>query len=157
MTAIGSLVGALVTASRRSVTPRYITLAALGFGAITLVAAVVPTYLTMSIVLVPTGLFAIAFLAGAQGLAQESTELHLQGRVMALFAVVFLGSTPVGGLVAGAVAEWFGPRAAFAMGGLTAVLVGLWAMRVVARGTVAARLTEQSVTSAVAVDEGTEA
>jgi len=133
MTAIGSLVGALVTASRHKVTPRYITLAALGFGVITLVAAFAPTFVSMAIVLIPVGLFAIAFLAGAQGLAQESTELHLQGRVMALFAVVFLGSTPVGGLAAGAVAEWFGPRAAFGMGGITAVLVGLWAYRVVAR------------------------
>ena len=133
MTAIGSLVGALITASRRVVTVRYIATAAIGFGLVTLVAAVAPTYLTMAIVLVPVGLFAIAFLAGAQSVAQESTELHLQGRVMALFAVVFLGSTPVGGLIAGAVAEWFGPRAAFGMGGLTAVLVGVWAYRVVAR------------------------
>lgn len=133
MTAIGSLVGALVTASRRKVTERYIALAALGFGVVTLVAAVAPTYLTMAIVLVPVGFFAIAFLAGSQGLAQESTELHLQGRVMALFAVVFLGSTPVGGLVAGAIAEWFGPRAAFGMGGITAIVVGLWAHRVAAR------------------------
>jgi MFS family permease len=135
MTAIGSLVGALVTASRAKVTERYIALAALGFGVVTLIAAVAPTYLTMAIVLVPVGFFAIAFLAGSQGLAQESTELHLQGRVMALFAVVFLGSTPVGGLVAGVIAEWFGPRSAFGMGGITAVLVGLWAYRVAARNT----------------------
>jgi len=132
MTAIGSLTGALFTASRARVTERYIAAAALGFGLVTLVAAVAPTYVLMAIVLVPVGLFAIAFLAGAQGLAQESTEIHLQGRVMALFAVVFLGSTPVGGLIAGGVAEWLGPRAAFAMGGITAVIVGIWAYRVIA-------------------------
>ncbi|MEX2419219.1 MAG: MFS transporter [Acidimicrobiia bacterium] len=133
MTAIGSLVGALFTASRRRVTERYIAWAAIGFGVVTLITTVAPTYLLMAIVLVPVGLFAIAFLAGAQGLAQESTELHLQGRVMALFAVVFLGSTPVGGLIAGGVAEWLGPRFAFGIGGVTALIVGVWAHRVVTR------------------------
>jgi MFS family permease len=143
MTAIGSLMGALFTASRHRVTERYIAWAAVGFGVVTLITSVAPTYLVMAIVLVPVGLFAIAFLAGAQGLAQESTEMHLQGRVMALFAVVFLGSTPVGGLIAGGVAEWLGPRFAFGLGGVTAVFVGVWAHRVVSRAQqVASRAAE---------------
>jgi predicted MFS family arabinose efflux permease len=50
----------------------------------------------------------------------------MQGRVMSLFAVVFLGGTPIGGMFAGLVSEAWGPRAAFAIGGVVALLTGLW-------------------------------
>jgi hypothetical protein len=52
---------------------------------------------------------------------------------MALFAVVFLGSTPIGGMFAGIQAELMGPRLAFATGGVVSILTGLWAWRVTAR------------------------
>lgn len=128
MSAVGSLVGAVITASRVRVTQRYMIGASIAFGVVTLVASVAPTLGTMAALLIPVGVGAIAFVSAAQALAQEHTVPHMQGRVMALFAVVFLGSTPVGGLVAGGVANWLGPRAAFAMGGVACLLTGAWAL-----------------------------
>jgi hypothetical protein len=53
----------------------------------------------------------------------------MRGRVMALYGIVFLGTTPFGAPVAGWVGEHLGPRVAFAGGGVIALaagLVGLW-------------------------------
>jgi len=50
-----------------------------------------------------------------------------------LTAVVFLGSTPIGGPIAGAVSEQLGPRAGIAMGALAALLAGVWTLRRLAR------------------------
>ena len=95
----------------------------------TIIASTAPTLITMALLLIPVGLFGVSFLSGSQGAMQAAAAPHMQGRVMALFAVVFLGSTPVGGMAAGLMAEVWGPRVAFAVGGVVAILTGLWAWR----------------------------
>lgn len=133
LSAIGSLVGALTAATRVRITLRFLVWTAIGFGVLTLVATGSPTLLSMALLLIPVGAFGVAFLAGSQGATQAAAVPHMQGRVMALFAVVFLGSTPVGGMVAGLMAEWFGPRLAFGFGGVVAILTGLWGMGLMLR------------------------
>ncbi len=127
LSAIGSVSGAVASATRRVITRRFLVSAAIGFGVVTIIASTAPTLITMSLLLIPVGLFGVSFLAGAQGAMQAAAAPHMQGRVMALFAVVFLGGTPIGGMVAGLVAEAWGPRLAFALGGCVSLLVGLWA------------------------------
>jgi MFS family permease len=56
---------------------------------------------------------------------QLRADPAMRGRVMALFAVAFLGSTPIGAPVVGAVAQAFGPRTAIAIGGVAAVTAAL--------------------------------
>ena len=129
LSAIGSLSGAVAAATRTSITRRFLMIAALGFGALTIIASTAPTLITMALLLIPVGLFGVAFLSGSQGAMQAAAAPHMQGRVMALFAVVFLGSTPVGGMTAGLMAEVWGPRVAFAVGGGVAILTGMWAWR----------------------------
>jgi MFS family permease len=129
LSAIGSLSGALMAAARQRITRRFLVNAALGFGAVTIIASTAPTLITMALLLIPVGLFGVSFLSGAQGAMQEAAAPHMQGRVMALFAVVFLGGTPIGGMFAGLVSELWGPRVAFAIGGGVALLTGLWAWR----------------------------
>ena len=46
----------------------------------------------------------------------------MRGRVMALYAIAFLGSTPIGGPIVGWVSQQFGPRAGFAVGGIAAIV-----------------------------------
>jgi MFS family permease len=56
----------------------------------------------------------------------------MRGRVMSLWAVVFLGSTPVGAPLVGWVAERFGPRFALGLGGMATLVAGLaaaWSLR----------------------------
>ena len=130
LSAIGSLSGALVAAARHRITRRFLVNAAMGFGVMTVIASTAPTLITMALLLIPVGVFGVAFLSGSQGAMQEAAGPHMQGRVMALFAVVFLGGTPIGGMFAGLVSEVWGPRVAFAIGGVVSLATGFWAWRV---------------------------
>jgi MFS family permease len=130
LSAIGSLSGALVAAARHRITRRFLVNAAMGFGVVTVIASTAPTLITMALLLIPVGVFGVAFLSGSQGAMQEAAGPHMQGRVMALFAVVFLGGTPIGGMFAGLVSEVWGPRVAFAIGGAVSLATGFWAWRV---------------------------
>ena len=62
------------------------------------------------------------FLAGSNATVQAVVPHALRGRVMALYAMALLGTTPIGGPVAGLLGERFGPRIAIAIGGLAAVV-----------------------------------
>ena len=50
----------------------------------------------------------------------------MRGRVLALQAIVFLGTTPVGGPIVGAVSDWLGARAGLALGGVAALAAGAY-------------------------------
>jgi Arabinose efflux permease len=66
---------------------------------------------------------------------QRSVPDELRGRVMALYVTVFAGSTPIGGLLAGTVAQIWGPPAGFLIGaGVTTLFIGLVAWHLVVRG-----------------------
>lgn len=68
-------------------------------------------------------------------IVQRSVPDELRGRVMALYVTVFAGSTPIGGLVAGSVAQAWGPPAGFLVGaGVTTLFIGLVAWQLVVRG-----------------------
>ncbi len=121
-------------AARRVITHRFLVLVALWFGVATMIASIAPSLITMGLLLIPVGAFGVAFLAGTQGAAQSAAAQHMQGRVMALFVVVFLGSTPIGGMFAGIQAAVMGPRIAFATGGGVSILTALWAWRVTRAG-----------------------
>jgi MFS family permease len=125
----GSLVGALVTASRREPSVPLLV-GALGlFGLFMLGAAAAPTLPLEIAALIPMGLAAVAFQTTTNSLIQLRSEPALRGRVMALYSVVFLGTTPIGAPVVGWVAQHFGPRAGLGLGGtavLVAALVALW-------------------------------
>jgi len=66
---------------------------------------------------------------------QRSVPDELRGRVMALYVTVFAGSTPIGGLIAGVVAQAWGPPAGFLFGaGATVLFIGLAWWQLVVRG-----------------------
>jgi predicted MFS family arabinose efflux permease len=66
---------------------------------------------------------------------QRSVPNALRGRVMALYVTVFAGSTPIGGLFAGSVAQAWGPPAGFLVGAAFSVFfIGLVGWQLVVRG-----------------------
>jgi MFS family permease len=68
-------------------------------------------------------------------IVQRSVPDALRGRVMALYVTVFAGSTPIGGLFAGSVAQAWGPPAGFLVGAsVSVVFIGLVAWHLVIRG-----------------------
>ena len=75
------------------------------------------------------GAASIGFIALANSNLQLAAEPEMRGRVMALYSMAFLGSTPVGGPIVGWVGETFGARWSLALGGVTAVVASLLAWR----------------------------
>jgi MFS family permease len=126
---VGSLAGALVMASRPRPGERMLALAAIGVGVATTLVALAPTLDVAVIAMLPLGVASIVFFVTANSTLQLTSRPEMRGRVMALYGIVFLGTTPFGAPVAGWVGEHLGPRVAFAGGGLVAFatgLVGLW-------------------------------
>jgi len=130
---IGAVIGALVAAHQRAATERFLVLAAAAYGALLTAAALAPTLGIELVVLVPTGAAGVAFVAMANGVLQTQTAPEMRGRVMALFSVAFLGSTPIGGPIVGWVSETLGARAGLALGGLAALATATLAAGAVGR------------------------
>jgi MFS family permease len=130
---IGSVAGALVAGTRGRVSPRLLVLASTAFGVLMLLAAAAPTVWLQIAALVPLGAVAVTFSAGVQSTLQLSVDPAMRGRVMALYSIVFLGSTPLGAPLVGWVAQVASPRAALVLGGIAAIVAAAGAKVVYTR------------------------
>jgi MFS family permease len=119
---IGSVAGALAAGARGRVGPRLLVAAAAAFGAAELLVAVAPTLELQLLALIPLGAVSVTFAAGINSALQLAVEPSMRGRVMALYSVVFLGSTPIGAPLVGWVAQTGGPRMGLVVGALAAFL-----------------------------------
>ena len=119
---LGSVAGALAAGARARVGPRLLVGAAAAFGVAELLVAAAPTIPLQLAALIPLGAVSVTFAAGVNSSLQLAVEPSMRGRVMALYSVVFLGSTPIGAPLVGWIAEIAGPRAGLVLGGLAALL-----------------------------------
>ena len=134
-TPLGSpVVGALASA-RRSGPPRQRTLFAsvLAFGLLEVAVGLAPSFALMAVLLVPTGIATLTFTTTANSIVQLGSAPEVRGRVMALYVLVFLGGTPVGAPLIGALAEAFGPRSSIVLGGAVVAVSGVVAAVVMTR------------------------
>jgi len=123
--AAGSLAGALVSASRSKPTSGMLVGSGLAFGSLVLVTAVVPTAWMAAIVLVAVGMAMMLFMATANTTLQLNSDPAMRGRVMALYGLLFLGSTPVGGPLLGWISQEWGPRFGLVLGGVLSLAAAL--------------------------------
>ncbi|MCZ2858220.1 MFS transporter [Blastococcus sp. VKM Ac-2987] len=132
--AVGSLSGALMS-TRRSVRPRqrFLVGSAVVFGASTVVAGLMPGYVSFALLLVPTGAAALVFSVANNSFVQLGVEPQMRGRVMALYFMCFMGGTPVGAPLVGWVSERFGAPWGLILGGGVCVVAGLAAAVLLAR------------------------
>jgi MFS family permease len=121
----GALIGALVTATKMSVSAQYLVAAIGLFGAVTLGTSVAPGIVAAAVGLVAIGATGIALFATANSLVQGATRRDMQGRVMGLYSVVFAGSSAIGGPIVGVLVDATSARLALAIGGVAAILVGI--------------------------------
>jgi MFS family permease len=125
---VGSVIGALLTGAHGRTDARLIAGSALAFGVLALLAALMPSIAFEVPVLALLGAAAVTFAAAINSSLQLAVEPEMRGRVMALYSIVFLGSTPIGGPLAGWLSEAYDPRVAL----LLAAVAGLsaaWAAR----------------------------
>jgi MFS family permease len=124
---LGALLGALATARRAHPTRRVLVGGAAAFGLSAMLVALAPTAAVASVLMVALGAAMMVFLATANSTLQLGSEPTMRGRVMALYGLVFLGSTPLGGPLVGWIAEQFGARAGLAFGGVASLAAALLA------------------------------
>ena len=130
---VGAVAGALTTGARGRVSPGLLAGAAICFGALALLAAGMPSLATEVAVLAPLGAASVILAASINSALQLASEPSMRGRVMALYSVVFLGSTPIGAPLAGWLSEAIDPRAALVMAGVAALIAGALARLAFAR------------------------
>lgn len=122
---IGSLVAALLLAFARRPSPWVIAGGALLLGISEVAVGLTRSYPVGFVLLFVVGLGAIGMSATANTTIQLAVPDGLRGRVMAIYATVFAGSTPIGGLFAGSVASAWGVPVALGVGGVAAALAGI--------------------------------
>jgi len=127
---IGSVIGGLYTATRRKVTVRMLINAAWLFGLVILLTAIAPTLWLAMLGMVLVGIFSINFLSLGNVTLQLRSTVQMRGRVMGLWAVAFLGTTPIGGPIIGWIGQHAGPRWGLAVGGFAALAAGAIGARV---------------------------
>lgn len=130
---LGAVIGGIITANRRSPTSTTIALAAAGFGVAMLLAAVAPSIAVAAILMVAVGVGSISFTSIANSTLQLSVAPEMRGRVMSLWTMAFLGSTPIGGPIIGYISEHASPRIGLLVGGTAALGAGIFALVAIRR------------------------
>ena len=121
-TGLGAVVGGLFAAGRKKVFPKMFVFSALGFGISLTVAALMPTIFLMMVIMFFAGIFSINFISLGNVTLQTESKPEMRGRVMALWTMAFVGSTPIGGPIIGWIGEHIGPRYGLAVGGVVAIV-----------------------------------
>jgi len=131
--AVGAVVGAVATGARGRATPGLLAGAAIGFGALALLAAGAPSLALELAVLAPLGAASVTLAASINSALQLASDPAMRGRVMALYLMIFMGGTPLGSPIVGWVGETFGARWTLIGGGAMTILGTLVAVAVFSR------------------------
>ncbi len=122
---VGAIIGGLWTAARGKTGVRAMIRAALIFGVVMTFAALAPVLAVELIALAMVGFASVSFLSMANSTLQLGTDPQMRGRVMALWAVAFMGSTPIGGPLIGWITSAFGARTGLGVGAASCLVAGL--------------------------------
>ncbi len=126
---LGAIAGGLAMAYRARPTPRLLAVLTLGFGAMLTLVGVMPTFLWAALVLIPTGALSIALVSTANSFLQTHSIQEMRGRVMSLYAIAFLGTTPIGAPLVGLVIHYSNPRVGVLLGAVVTLITGAFLLR----------------------------
>jgi MFS family permease len=129
----GAVIGGLISAARPRPRARALCLAAIGWGIAILAAAAAPTMALELAALVFVGYGSITFNSLAKTSLQLAARPEMRGRVMALWGLAWLGSTPIGGPIVGWLGQSAGARWALVVGGLPTLICGILALPAITR------------------------
>jgi MFS family permease len=121
----GAVLGGLATAFRSRPSTKMLALIGIVFGAAILAVSLSPTPGVAIVLLVPMGAASISFVATNNATLQLRADPAMRGRVMALNAIAFLGSTPIGAPLLGYISDATSPRVSLAIGGVATLLASV--------------------------------
>ncbi len=122
---IGAVIGGLIVAGRKQPSNRAFIVSTLCFGVLITLVALSPNVIFGEVLVIPMGTFSIFFIAYGNTILQLRSDPSFRGRVMAFYAIAFLGTTPIGSLIVSAVASTFNPRVAIGLGGVATFITGV--------------------------------
>jgi len=127
---VGAVVGGLWTAARGRTGLRAVVIAATGFGLTIALAALAPTLWLAIVAMVLVGFASVGVMSIGNSTLQLNADPSMRGRVMALWSVAFMGSTPIGGPIAGWASDYLDGRGGLvlAVAGCVAATAFGWAM-----------------------------
>lgn len=125
----GAVVGGLATAGKRTAAMGSLAIGAFGFGTAMLLVAVSPSIGWAAAGMAIVGYFSVSFTALTNTILQTSSTDRMRGRVMALWAMAFMGTTVIGGPAIGWVGQYAGPRWSLAVGALASLIAGAVGIR----------------------------
>jgi MFS family permease len=138
-TGVGSLVAALGIAFSGRSRPVFIGIGAIVLGVGLAASAAIGTFWLALPAMAVVGFGAIGMAATANTTIQAAVPDELRGRVISVYTTVFVGSTPLGGLIVGSIAASFGVQASLLVGGVACVIAGIlavvWLRRISPAGT----------------------
>lgn len=131
--AVGSVIGSLVVAARRTATLRTTAVALAVMGVFMLAIAGAPNLAVALVLALPLGAGSAAWFSSTTGLVQTYGRPEMRGRLLALQSTAFLGSTPIGSPLMGLLADHTNARLPLAVGGTVTVLTVAWTVASVRR------------------------
>ena len=125
----GSVAGALAVARRRDIDLSFLVRTGAALTVSTLALAFAPTLPLALVAAVPVGFTSIFLISGSSAAVQLTADPSMRGRVLALLAMLFLGSTPIGSPIIGWVSDVTNPRVGIAIGGVATAIATAWTAR----------------------------
>jgi MFS family permease len=126
---LGAIGGGLATAYRARPTPKLLSVLTLGFGSMMALVGIMPTLRWAELLLIPTGALSIALISTANSFLQTNSTQEMRGRVMSLYAIAFLGTTPIGAPLVGLVIHYSNPRVGVLLGAAVTLITGVFLVR----------------------------
>lgn len=126
VTSTGSLLGALMTARLHRATYRWVAINVLLLGCANIGMAWSPNVWVAFVWAIPLGCGGAAMISATNSIIQQETPPDMRGRMLALTAVAFLGSTPIGGPITGWIADEISVQWSLGYGGIIGVFSGVF-------------------------------
>jgi MFS family permease len=122
---VGAVVGGLFTAARGRTGLLPMIIASAGFGVAILATGLAPGLEVSLVALLIVGWMSVSFIAIGNSTIQLAAAPNMRGRALALWAVAFLGTTPIGGPLIGWVIAQSNARVGLAVGGISCLVAAL--------------------------------
>jgi MFS family permease len=122
-TSVGSLIGSLMTAARPRIGSSWFFGAAVVLGLSGFGVAWAPSIWVAYLISVPLGAGGAAFIAALNAISQQESPPDMRGRLLALGAVAFLGTTPIGAPITGWIADHVSAEWSLGYGSVIALVV----------------------------------
>ncbi len=123
---VGAVLGGLFSAGKGETSVRQFLAYGLLFAFSMIAAALSPTFAFAVASIFATGFFSINLLSSGQTMVQLKSNPEMRGRIMALWSMALLGSTPIGGPIIGFIGEHAGARWSLAVGGIATILAVIY-------------------------------